>query len=110
LPLARQRSAAVTRRSLSAALNTRRCRLGTVSWLPRRSPEACAWRSLSGEPSGLDSRNGLGTFFGPFSAHRYLDFQGELSQTTLAQGGPSSAARHLSAPSASPRRMNSARL
>jgi hypothetical protein len=31
-------------------------------------------------------RDGFGTICDPFSAHRYLDFEGELSHTTLARG------------------------
>ena len=45
---------------------------------------ALGWRSLCGGPLRAESRNGLGTICRPFSAHWYLSFQGELSQTTLA--------------------------
>src|SRR5690606_6701612 len=75
-----------TTRSLSAALNTLRWRFGTVSNVARLFSDARCGCSLSGKPSASDLRNGFGTLVGPFSAHRYLHFQGELSQTTLAQG------------------------
>ena len=86
-PLARQASASFTRRSLSAALNSRRGRLATVSTAAPLTPSERSGSALSCEPSRPDTRVGLGTIFDPFSAHRYFDFQGELSHVTLARGG-----------------------
>lgn len=84
LQLARQRSASFTMRNLSAALNTRRRRLPTVSRVASSPSGPRGWRSLCGGPLRAESRNGFGTICRPFSAHCYLDYQGELSQTTLA--------------------------
>src|SRR5687768_15807100 len=85
-PLARQASASFTRRSLSAALNSRRGRLATVSTAAPLRPSERSGSALSCELSRPDTRVGLGTIYDPFSAHRYLDFQGELSHVTLARG------------------------
>ena len=86
LPLARQDSASFTIRSLSAALKTQRVRVGTVSCVALTG--RASRRSLSGSEPRSGTWDGFGTFCGPFSAHRYLGFQGELSQSTLAQGEP----------------------
>ena len=85
LPFGRQASASFTMRSLSAALKTRRALFGTVSRVALLS--RVRRRSLCGEASWLEIRDGFGTICDPFSAHRYLGFEGELSHPTLARGG-----------------------
>src|SRR5215204_2048487 len=86
LPLARHLSASATIRTLSATLKTRRGRFATVSRGALPALPAGCWRPASGVPLRSGTRVGLGTICDPFSAHRYLDFQGALSHVTLAQG------------------------
>jgi hypothetical protein len=89
-PLATQASAFFTMRSFSAAVNLRRVRFATLSTAPpldarsrsRCSLSSAASRSLPGDDFGKGDSV-------PFSAHRYIGFQGELSHRLLAQGpGP----------------------
>jgi hypothetical protein len=53
------------------------------SGLGRRGPRD---GYLCGEASRSEIRDGFGTICDPFSAHRYLGFEGELSHPTLAHG------------------------
>src|SRR3954463_10507696 len=87
LPLARQVSASFTRRTLSAALNFRRGRFVTVSTAEPLTPNDRSVSSLSCEPSRPKTREGLGTIYNPFSAHRYLDFKGEPVSRHVGTGG-----------------------
>src|ERR1700690_2662537 len=86
-PLARQTSASSTIRNFSAALNPRLVRRAFVSTVAPLEPSARKWRSLSTAFSGSRTTDGFGKVSGPFSAHRHLRFQRELSHPTLAQGG-----------------------
>lgn len=72
---------------MSAALNSRRGRFATVSTVAPLPPKARSESLLSCEPSRSAPWDGLGTVYDPFSAHRYLDGQGDLSHVTLARGG-----------------------
>src|SRR4030081_1897137 len=85
-PLARLVLAAFPSRSFSDAVNWRRILGATDSC---DASFTLGSRGLRSSAAGTTSRPGtwvgLGTFWGPFFAHRYRDIRVGLSQVTLAQ-------------------------
>src|SRR5690606_37013840 len=92
-PLATAASADFKMRSFSDAGYFRRVLRGRLSTDAPLTPRSRCLRSSSCDFLVPGDCGGFGILGRPFSAHRYRDIQGKLSQTTLAQRGEGLLAR-----------------